>query len=92
MTDKRVVTDEEAAEARVVADERMAAPFFADEPWWSARFTSALLDTRERCIEVLERLAAPSRSFGYDQDAGCQARMSIAATLLRELHGEGEDA
>ena len=75
MTDKRLVTDAEADEISEVSD------------GFGVR---ALLDTRERCIEVLETLAAPSRSFGYDQDAGCQRRMSIAASLLRELHGEGE--
>ena len=82
MSDKRVVTDTRAAHYRQhIADHREEHDHFA---------ISHLLDTREWCIEVLERLAAPSRSFGYDQDAGCQARMSIAATLLRELHGEGE--
>ena len=67
MTDKRLVTDEGATRI-----ERWVGyvPATSDYLRHEVEDIQALLDTRERCIEVLERLAARSRSFGYSPCLG----------------------
>src|SRR3990167_7258114 len=91
VTDKRLPSKAALAQVRArYAHESSDDPATWRSPSDAPEVEQALRIDLSRCIEVLERLAAPSRSFGYDQDAGCQSRMGIAESLLRELHGEGE--
>lgn len=80
MTDKRVVTDEEAARLRQV--------HFACDNAEPKCPHSALLDTRERCIEVLEDAAKDMETCIEDENHSIEP----VRTLLRELHGEGDGA
>ena len=87
MTDKRLVTDAEADEISEVSD------------GFGVR---ALLDTRERCIEALERLEDAVSWYGIGRSKPRPSNAILAKgdaifpelhavrNLLRELHGEGE--